>query len=250
MYLCYMCAPLCWNNACAVHPICRSPEMGLKMVLNSEFWWLECCKNWHQCLQGNCVHTTYMHLYASSKYMFFINSCLIPSFIKTPYISQRPRSGEITKIPHEKILFQWHVPMTGPIASETLHLWAQGTRQATLMRSEGSWDPFSNAKLVNSVILGSLAAKMHPSPDGRSMFFWVKESRPLSHQRKPCTREVYEWLLILPATVPWPKPCPCWPRLCLCPQKKGTGSPEAWHGFVNQAFMISNHFPPQNKNVQ
>lgn len=87
MYLCYMCAPLCWNNACAVHPICRSPEMGLKMVLNSAFWWLECCKNWHQCLQGNCVHTTYMHLYASSKYMFFINPCLIPSFVKTPYIT-------------------------------------------------------------------------------------------------------------------------------------------------------------------
>lgn len=53
--------------------------------------------------------------------------------------------------------------------------------------------PFSNAKLANSVVLGSLAAKC--TQDGRSIF-WRKAK--LSHQRKPWTRELHEWLLILP----------------------------------------------------
>lgn len=34
-------------------------------------------------------------------------------------------------------------------------------------------------------------------------------------------------------------------HVCACAKTK----PEAWHGFVNPAFMISNHFPRQNKNV-
>ncbi len=76
--------------------------------------------------------------------------------------------------------------MPGPIASETLHLWAQETRQATLMRSEGCWDAFSNAKLANSVVLGSLAAKF--TQDGCSIF-WVSEGKPSCSIKESLGRE-------------------------------------------------------------
>ena len=203
--------------------------------------------------RGDYIHTTYVYIYICAlseiNMCFFINPCLIPSFIKTPYITTASQWRDCENPTCED-------PISMARANTLPHCIRNTTPVSPRNTASHSHEvrrllgPIFQCQVGQLGSLGQSCCKMHPSPDGRSMFFWVKESRPLSHQRKSSTREVYEWLLILPATVPWPKPCPCWPRLCLCPQKKGTGSPEAWHGFVNQAFMISNHFPPQNKNVQ
>ena len=92
---------------------------------------------------------------------------------------------------------------------------------------------------------GESCCKMHPSPDGRSMFFFG-EGKPSAVPSKKALHTRSVWMTSDSACYLSHGPSLALVgHVCACAKTK----PEAWHGFVNPAFMISNHFPRQNKNV-
>lgn len=147
--------------------------------------------------------------------------------------------------------------------SETLHLWAQETRQAIFQCQVGQLGSF-----------GESCCKMHP---GWTQHF-LKESQAVPSKKAldtrtawmtsdsacqvlcPTSLKSHQWKT-MPTNnrhqeenqkwiVQWPRPRPCWPRLCLCkvesPKATVASSMAWWMKF--SWYQIT--FPHKNKNVQ